>query len=81
MTYGILHLFIDRIVVVEKTQRYSRTAKQCVWIYYCDIERLDDVTIEFDILAPQHEFVEDDQDCNLCKTKADSHHCPPIIAG
>ena len=52
LTSELLHLFIDRIVVGEKAERYSRTAEQCVWIYYRDIGILDDVTKETDISEP-----------------------------
>ena len=60
LTAEILHLFIDKIVVGEKAQRYSRTAEPCVWIYYRDIGILDDVTEENDISEPQYEFISDD---------------------
>lgn len=59
VTSELLHLFIDRIVVGEKAERYSRTAEQCVWIYYRDIGILDDVTKENDISEPDYEFVAD----------------------
>ena len=41
LTSEILHLFIDRIVVGEKSERYSRTAFQQVTIYYRDVGLLD----------------------------------------
>ncbi len=59
LTSELLHLFIDRIVVGEKAERYSRTAEQCVWIYYRDIGILDDVTKENDISEPNYEFITD----------------------
>ena len=37
LTSEILHLFIDKIVVGEKSERYSRTAFQQVTIYYRDV--------------------------------------------
>ena len=30
-------MFIEKIVVGEKSQKYSRTAEQDIWIYYRDI--------------------------------------------
>lgn len=59
VTSELLHLFIDRIVVGEKAERYSRTAEQCVWIFYRDIGILDDITKENDITEPDYEFVVD----------------------
>ena len=59
LTAELLHLFIDKIVVGEKAERSSRTAEQCVWIYYRDIGILDDVTKENDISEPNYEFVAD----------------------
>jgi regulator of replication initiation timing len=41
LTSEILHLFIDKIVVGEKSERYSRTAFQQVTIYYRDVGLLD----------------------------------------
>lgn len=41
LTSEILHLFIDKIVVGEKSERYSRTAFQQVTIYYRDVGMLD----------------------------------------
>ena len=49
LTPEILHLFIEKIVVGEKATKYSRTAPQGIWIYYCDIGMLSDVKKEFDI--------------------------------
>ncbi|EMS69452.1 protein of unknown function (DUF4368) [Ruminiclostridium cellobioparum subsp. termitidis CT1112] len=37
----ILRLFIEKIVVGEKPQKYSRTAEQDIWIYYRDIGLMD----------------------------------------
>lgn len=50
LTSEILHIFIDKIVVGEKTEKYSRTAPQDIWIYYRDIGMLCDVKKEFDIM-------------------------------
>ena len=41
LTSEIIHLFIDKIVVSEKSKRYSRTAFQQVTIYYRDVGLLD----------------------------------------
>lgn len=41
LTPEILRLFIQKIVVGEKSQKYSCTAEQSVWIYYRDIELMD----------------------------------------
>lgn len=41
LTSEILHLFINKIVVGEKSERYSRTAFQQVTIYYRDVGLLD----------------------------------------
>lgn len=41
LTAEILHLFIDKIVVGEKSKRYSRSAFQQVTIYYRDVGLLD----------------------------------------
>ncbi|MEG2377487.1 MAG: DUF4368 domain-containing protein, partial [Clostridia bacterium] len=42
LTATILHRFIDRIVVGERTEKYSRTALQEIQIYYRYIGLLDD---------------------------------------
>lgn len=59
LTPEILHLFIEKIVVGEKAEKYSRTAPQDIWIYYRDIGMLNDVNAEFDI-TPIEELYEDD---------------------
>lgn len=41
LTPEILRLFIEKIVVGEKSQKYSRTAEQDIWIYYRDIGLMD----------------------------------------
>lgn len=51
LTPEILHLFIEKIVVGEKTEKYSRTAPQDIWIHYRDIGMLNDVKAEFDIMS------------------------------
>ena len=51
LTPEILHLFIEKIVVGEKAEKYSRTAPQDIWIHYRDIGMLNDVKAEFDIIS------------------------------
>ena len=46
-----MHLFIEKIVVGEKAEKYSRTAPQDIWIHYRDIGMLNDVKEEFDIIS------------------------------
>ena len=59
LTPEILHMFIEKVVVGEKAEKYSRTAPQHIWIYYRDIGMLNDVNAEFDI-TPIEELYEDD---------------------
>ncbi|WZL75060.1 DUF4368 domain-containing protein [Clostridiaceae bacterium 35-E11] len=49
----ILHMFIEKIEVGERAEKYSRTAPQDVWIHYRDIGMLSDVKKEFDIASPE----------------------------
>lgn len=58
LTPEILHMFIDRIEVGEKAEKYSRTAPQNIWIHYRDIGMLNDVKKEFDIESPEETFQE-----------------------
>ncbi|MEM1485798.1 DUF4368 domain-containing protein [Oscillospiraceae bacterium PP1C4] len=51
LTPEILHLFVEKIVVGEKAEKYSRTAPQDIWIHYRDIGMLNDVKAEFDIMS------------------------------
>lgn len=51
LTPEILHMFIEKIVVGEKAEKYSRTAPQDIWIHYRDIGMLNDVNPEFDIIS------------------------------
>ena len=44
-------MFIEKIVVGERAEKYSRTAPQDIWIYYRDIGMLNDVKAEFDIIS------------------------------
>ncbi|MEG2751561.1 MAG: DUF4368 domain-containing protein [Anaerorhabdus sp.] len=53
LTAEILHMFIEKIEVGEKAEKYSRTAPQDIWIHYRDIGMLSDVKKEFDIEAPE----------------------------
>jgi len=41
LTPKIRRLFIEKIVVGEKSQKDSRTAEQDIWIYYRDIGLMD----------------------------------------
>ncbi|MEG1028414.1 MAG: DUF4368 domain-containing protein, partial [Oscillospiraceae bacterium] len=53
LTPEILHMFIEKIEVGERAEKYSRTAPQDIWIYYRDIGMLSDVKKEFDIASPE----------------------------
>lgn len=53
LTPEILHTFIDKIEVGERSEKYSRTAPQDIWIHYRDIGMLSDVKKEFDIASPE----------------------------
>ena len=41
LTPELLHLFIEKIVVGERAERYSRTAPQEIRIYYRDVGLMD----------------------------------------
>lgn len=56
LTPEILHMFIEKIEVGEKAERYSRTAPQDIWIHYRDIGMLNDVKKEFDIETPEEMY-------------------------
>lgn len=43
LTAELLHLFIERVEVGERTEKWSRTAIQEINIYYRDIGLLDNV--------------------------------------
>ena len=43
LTSEILHIFIKRVEVGERTEKYSRTAPQEVRIYYRDIGLVDEL--------------------------------------
>ncbi|MDD3202694.1 MAG: DUF4368 domain-containing protein, partial [Pygmaiobacter massiliensis] len=49
LTPELLRMFIAKVVVGEKAEKYSRTAPQDIWIHYRDIGMLNDVKEEFDI--------------------------------
>jgi site-specific DNA recombinase len=49
LTPELLRMLIAKVVVGEKTEKYSRTAPQDIWIHYRDIGMLNDVKDEFDI--------------------------------
>lgn len=54
LTASILHRFIDKIVVGERTEKYSRTALQEIQIHYRYIGLLDDI-IEKPVTREQQE--------------------------
>lgn len=56
LTPEILHMFIEKIEIGEKAEKYSRTAKQDIWIHYRDIGMLNDVKKEFDIETQEEQF-------------------------
>lgn len=56
LTPEILHMFIEKIKVGEKAEKYSRTAPQDIWIHYRDIGMLNDVQKEFDIESPEEVY-------------------------
>lgn len=43
LTSEILHTFIERVYVGERSKKYSRTAEQEIQIYYRDIGLVDDL--------------------------------------
>lgn len=42
LTPELLHLFIKKIIVGERAEKYSRTAEQKIWIYYRDVGLMDE---------------------------------------
>lgn len=54
--------FIEKIVVGEKAEKYSRTVPQAIWIHYRDIEMLNDVNADFDIKIPRELYDDDHTD-------------------
>lgn len=60
LTPEILHMFIEKIEVGERAEKYSRTAPQDIWIHYRDIGMLNDVKKEFDILSQEEMFGTDE---------------------
>ncbi len=61
LTPELLRMFISKVVVGEKTEKYSRTAPQDIWIYYRDIGMLNDVKEEFDIPSMEKFYEVDDE--------------------
>ena len=53
LTPEILRLFIEKIVVGEKSQKYSRTAEQEICIYYRDIGLMDTPVTQPEALEPE----------------------------
>ncbi len=60
LTPEILHIFIEKIEVGERAEKYSRTAPQDIWIHYRDIGMLNDVKKEFDIESQEEMFGTDE---------------------
>lgn len=61
LTPELLRMFIAKVVVGEKTKKYSRTAPQDIWIHYRDIGMLNDVKEEFDIPSMEEFYRVDDE--------------------
>jgi len=61
LTPEILRLFIEKIVVGEKSQKYSRTAEQDIWIYYRDIGLMDtplELSCEAEAVPEEYELMD-----------------------
>jgi len=56
LTPEILHIFIEKIEVGERAEKYSRTAPQDIWIHYRDIGMLNDVKKEFEMESQEEMF-------------------------
>ena len=54
-------MLISKVVVGAKTEKYSRTALQDIWIHYRDIGMLNDVKEEFDIPSMEVFYGMDDE--------------------
>ena len=54
-------MLISKVVVGAKTEKYSRTALQDIWIHYRDIGMLNDVKEEFDIPFMEEFYEVDDE--------------------
>lgn len=50
-----MNLFIEKIEVGERGERYSRTAEQIIIIHYCDIGVLGAFTEEAEKIAEQRQ--------------------------
>lgn len=61
LTPELLRMFIAKVVVGEKAEKYSRTAPQDIWIHYRDIGMLNDVKEEFDIPSMEEFYGMDDE--------------------
>ena len=61
LTPELLRMFIAKVVVGEKAEKYSRTAPQDIWIHYRDIGMLNDVKEEFDIPSMEEFYGVDDE--------------------
>ena len=61
LTPELLRMFIAKVVVGEKAEKYSRTAPQDIWIHYREIGMLSDVKEEFDIPSMEAFYGMDDE--------------------
>jgi site-specific DNA recombinase len=61
LTPELLRMFIAKVVVGEKAEKYSRTAPQDIWIHYRNIGMLNDVKEEFDIPSMEEFYGMDDE--------------------
>ena len=60
----LLRLFIEKIVVGEKAEKYSRTAEQKIWIHYRDVGLMDtpfEDSNATDDFSDIYDFDEDDE--------------------
>ena len=61
LTPEILRLFIEKIVVGGKSQEYSRTAEQDIWIYYRDTGLMDtplELSCETEAVPEEYELMD-----------------------
>lgn len=56
LTSEILHMFIEKIEMGEKAEKYSCTVPQDIWVHYRDIGMFNDVKKKFDIESPKEMF-------------------------
>ncbi len=70
LTSELLHLFIQKIEVGERAEKYSRTAEQGIWIYYRDVGLLDVPAEQAD--GEGEDFLEWDDDDFTCEEEPQS---------